>query len=213
MKNTLTQITLLALVLLTFTSTTFAGQSAKVYEGYVITNNGEKLEGKIQMLSPSLNEIKVKFISQTNEKKTFKAKEVKEYAFKVEKWNKSTRDYIEEWIFYSRKTVERAPIAFGPTKVLIERQVEGTINLYNHFIEQNATPEQPFVQVIYLEKNNNELVNITKNNYKTVLKGMTTDYPALQAKIGTRGNGFKHIAQMVSEYNEAMTGKGAFSMN
>lgn len=145
MKNTLTHTTLLIFILSTFTATVFAGQTTKLYEGYVITNNGEKLEGKIQMLSPSLNEIQVKFISQTNEKTTFKAKEVKEYAFKVEKWNKSTRNHIEEWIFYTRKTVERSPIAFRPTNVLIERQVGSTINLYHHFIEQNTTPEFPFV--------------------------------------------------------------------
>lgn len=192
------------LFLITFLSFSVSSQAKKVYEGYVITNSGEKLEGKIQMLSPSLNEVKVKFINNNGKKQVFKAKEVKEYSFKVQKWNKTERKHIDEWIVYTRKAVERSPIAFGPKEVLIERQVGGSINMYNHFIEQNTNRQNPFVHVVYLEKEANELVSITKKNYKKVLKEMTAEYPELQAKIGTRGHGFKHIAKIVSTYNARM---------
>lgn len=193
-----------ALFLITFLSFSVSSQAKKVYEGYVITNSGEKLEGKIQMLSPSLNEVKVKFINKTGKKQVFKAKEVKEYSFKVQKWNKAERKHIDEWIVYTRKVVERSPIAFGPKDVLIERQEGGAINMYNHFIEQNSNRQNPFVHVVYLEKEANELVEVTKKNYKKVLKEMTAEYPELQAKIGTRGHGFKHVSQIVSAYNSWM---------
>lgn len=194
-----------SLLLLTFLSFSITSQAKKSYEGYVVINSGEKLEGKIQMLSPTLNEVKVKFTDNTGKKSTFKAKEVKEYSFKVQKWNKSERKHIDEWIVYTRKSVERSPIAFGPTEVLIERQVGGTINMYNHFVEQNSDIQNPFVHIIYVEKEADQLVVITKSNYKKVLKEMTSEYPTLQAKIGTRGNGFKHIAEIITSYNNWIT--------
>lgn len=207
MKNFI-NTTKILFFLIAFLSFSVSTQAKKVYEGYVITNSGEKLEGKIQMLSPALNEIKVKFVNNNGKKSVFKAKEVKEYSFKVQKWNKTEKKHIDEWIVYTRKTVERSPIAFGPKEVLIERQVGGTINMYNHFIEQNSNRQNPFVHVVYVEKDANELVSITKKNYKKVLKEMTIEYPALQAKIGTRGHGFKHIAKIVSTYNTWMANEG-----
>lgn len=182
--------------------------AAKVYEGYVIKNDDTKLEGKIQMLSPTLNEVKVKFINKNNKKNIFKAKEVKEYGFEVQKWNNKTRTYEAKNITYTRQRVERSPIAFGPKNVLIERQEMGKINMFNHYIEQNSNVQQPFVHIVYVQKETKKLVHVTKKNYKEVLKGMTTEYPELQARIGSRGYGFKHIAKIVSTYNAWMVENG-----
>ena len=112
-------------ILILFTS---SANASKSYNGYVILNNDTKVEGTIQMLSPSLNEVKVKFISIDGKKQTYKAKEVKEYAFKVEKWNSKTRVHDTKIIVYSRQKVLRSPIPFGPTKVLLEREITGYIN-------------------------------------------------------------------------------------
>ena len=160
------------------------------------------------MLSPTLNEVKVKFISKKNKKKVFKAKEVKEYGFKVEKWNHKTRQHDINTITYVKQTVERSPIAFGPKEVLVERQVAGTINMYNHFVEMNSNVKMPFEHIIYVEKTANELVSLTKKNYRKVLKEMTAEYPELQAKVGSRGYGFKHVAQIIETYNNWMLDNG-----
>ena len=206
MKNfTNTILVAIAIFAVSFTS---QANAKKVYNGYVITSSEEKLEGSIQMLSPSLNEVKVKFIGKDNKKTTFKAKEVSEYGFSVEKWNHKTKEYITTEITYIKKTVERSPVAFGPKSVLIERQEAGAINMYNHFIEQNTNVEMPLVHVIYVEKSNNELVNVTKANYKKLLKEMTAEYPELQARIGSRGHGFKHVSKIVSTYNAWMVNNG-----
>lgn len=201
MKSTLT---ILALTVLFTVSAT----AAKVYQGYVVLNNDEKVEGTVQMLSPSLNEVKVKFKSKDGKKTVYKAKEVKEYGFKVEKWNKATRSHETVTITYVRQEVERSPIAFGPTQVLIERQIEGSINMYNHFVEQNSNAKMPFVHIIYLSKENNELVSIDKKNFRSVLKEMTAEYPELSAKVGSRGYGFKHVTKIISSYNEWMLDNG-----
>jgi hypothetical protein len=185
-----------------------SASATKVYQGYVVLNNDEKVEGTIEMLSPTLNEVKVKFTSHAGEKVTYKSKEVKEYGFKVEKWNNETRVHDVNTIVYVRQNVERSPIAFGPTEVLIERQVTGTINMYNHFVEQNADVANPFIHIIYAQKQTGDLVEVTESNYKVVLKEMTVDYPELNAKIGTKGYGFKYVAEIISTYNNWMTDNG-----
>lgn len=185
-----------------------AATAGKSYMGYVVLNNDEKVEGTIEMLSPSLNEVKVKFTSKDGKNTTYKSKEVKEYGFQVEKWNNETRTHDLNTIVYTRKNVERSPIAFGPTEVLIEREIAGAINMYNHFVEQNSNPQEPFIHILYVEKNNNELVTLDKENFSAILKSMTAEYPELNAKIGTKGYGFKHIAQIVSTYNAWMMNNG-----
>jgi len=57
MKNTITNTKYFSIIitsLFIFGLTTNAF-SAKTYNGYVLTTNDETVEGKIQMLSPSLN--------------------------------------------------------------------------------------------------------------------------------------------------------------
>jgi hypothetical protein len=201
MKSIITIFAITVLVSVTAT----AGKS---YMGYVVLNNDEKVEGTIEMLSPSLNEVKVKFTSKDGKNTTYKSKEVKEYGFQVEKWNNETRTNDLNTIVYTRKNVERSPIAFGPTEVLIEREIAGAINMYNHFVEQNSNPQEPFVHILYVEKNNNELVALDKDNFSAILKSMTAEYPELNAKIGTKGYGFKHIAQIVATYNAWMINNG-----
>lgn len=201
MKNL---FTIFALTVLFSVSAT----AAKVYQGYVVLNNDEKVEGSITMLSPSLNEVKVKFTPKDGQKKVYKAKEVKEYGFQVEKWNNKTRTHDVNTITYVRQDVERSPIAFGPTNVLVERQVTGRVNMYNHFIEQNSNAQNPFIHVILAEKEAGDLVEVTKSNYKVVLKEMTADYPELSAKIGSKGYGFKHVAQIISTYNNWTSDNG-----
>jgi hypothetical protein len=201
MKNL---FTILALTIIFSVS----ASAAKSYQGYVVLNNDEKVEGTIQMLSPTLNEVKVKFTSTAGKKVTYKSKEVKEYGFSVEKWNKTTRTHDVKTITYVRQNVERSPIAFGPTNVLVERQETGVVNMYNHFVEMNNNVKNPFVHVIYAQKGNDDLVEVTKSNYKVVLKGMTAEYPELSSKVGTKGYGFKHVAQIISTYNAWMTDNG-----
>ena len=201
MKNL---FTILALTIIFSVS----ASATKSYQGYVVLNHDEKVEGSIQMLSPTLNEVKVKFTSTAGEKVTYKAKEVKEYGFKVEKWNNKTRAHDVNTVVYVRQNVERSPIAFGPTNVLVERQITGAINMYNHFVENNSNSENPLSQVIYTQKENGDLVNITKSNYKVVLKDMVAEYPELSTRVGTKGYTFKYITKTIAAYNSWMADNG-----
>ena len=96
----------------------------------------------------------------------------------------SSKYFSKDEITYIKKTVERSPVAFGPKEVLIERQETGAINMYNHFIEQNTNIEMPLVHVIYIEKENNELVNVTKANYKKVRESLDNCSKTITYRIG-----------------------------
>ena len=188
---------------------TSSANAAKVYPGYIVLNNSDRIEGTIQMLSPTLNEVKVKFTSINGQKQTYKSKEVKEYGFKVKRWNNKTRVYESNIIVYSRQKVLRSPILFGPTKVLLERQITGHINLYNHFVEANINTDKPVTQIIYLQKMmDNDLVSVNKRNYKTVLKEMTAEYPELSMKVGNKGFDFKSLDKIIDLFNEWMLDNG-----
>ena len=98
--------TLFTAILMTFAVTVFANDDVKVYEGSVVLTNGETLVGQIQMLSPTLNEVKVKFIASNGKATTYKANEVNSYSFEFSKYDSKTKSYKNETVEYVKKTVE-----------------------------------------------------------------------------------------------------------
>ena len=71
---------------------TLSNQDGKVYDGFVITTSGDTLQGKLEMLSPTINQVKIKFIDDCGKKQLYKAKDLQAYAFKVEMWNKESKE-------------------------------------------------------------------------------------------------------------------------
>jgi hypothetical protein len=199
--------TLFTAILMVFAVAAFANDDTKVYEGSVVLENGQTLVGQIEMLSPTLNEVKVKFIASNGKTTTYKADEVAAYSFAFPKYDAATQTYINETIEYVKKEVTVAPIPFDPKSVLIERQVAGTINLYNFYAETRAA-EHAFQHNFFVEKDG-QMIEMNRENFKTILKDMVTDYPELQVKVGTKGYGYKQVGQIVQEYNEYIAPKRA----
>lgn len=204
MKTTL-QILIIAIFSITFTTITYATNSKKIYSGYVVTNNGDTIHGKIQMLSPTLNEVKVKLIAN-NKTQTFKAKEVQAYSFVVLTYK--NKKHVAETITYVRKTVEEAAIPFGSKNVLVEQQVKGEVSLYNHYVETRAG-QNAFKHSFYVEKGT-EMVKVTRENFKKAVKNIVADYPELSARVGKKGYGYKYIAKIITEYNNNKPKNGQF---
>ena len=200
--------TLFTAILMTFAITVFANDEAKIYEGSVVLENGQTLVGQIEMLSPTLNEVKVKFIASNGKATIYKADEVASYRFTFPKYDAATKSYKKETVEYVKKEVTVAPVPFGSKSVLIERQVAGTINLYNFYIETRAA-EHAFEHNFFVEKDG-QMIEMTRENFKTILKDVVADYPELQVKVGTKGYGYKNIADVIQEYNEYTAPKGAF---
>ena len=203
MKNFLQTLTI-AILMFSFASAANASESAKkVYAGYVILKDGEKMTGKIQMLSPTLNEVKVKFTNEAGKTKVYKAKNVQEYGFTYNRYDRTTENMVATNVTYVNKKVGYSAVPFGSKNVLIERQETGKINFFNFFYETRMQ-NNPLQKTIYVEKGE-KFEEVTRKNYKRILKDMTTDYPELRAKIGTPGYGFKHAAKIVKAYNDYMT--------
>jgi len=184
-----------------------AQENNKSYGGYVLLENGEKVTGNIEMLSPVMNQVKVKVKSLDNlNQKVFKSQEVKEYAFQIEVWNHKTREYTTEWVRYSNREVGRSATLFGSKNTLLLQELAGTVSYFNYFYQSNSDVDNPVKNVVYIEKRNHErgLVELNKENYKEVLKNMTYDFVELHAKIGTSQYAFNNVKKIISEYNEYM---------
>lgn len=204
--------TLFTAILMTFAITVFANDGAKVYSGTVTLENGETLSGQIQMLSPTMNEVKVKFISEDGTTTTYKAKEVASYSFVFPKYNQATASYDNEVIEYVKKEVSVSPVPFGPKAVLVERQAAGTINLYNFYAETRQA-SHAYAHNYFVEKDG-QMISIDRENFKTVLKDIVADYPELRAKVGKKGYGYKYIAKIITEFNDYAAPKGEmYGMN
>jgi len=172
-----------------------------IYHGFIVKTNNDTIYGRIKMLSPTLNEIKVKLTDKDDKTKVYKAKEISAYAFQITVWNNHTRINKMHLVEYFRKLVERSSVPFGPKEVLLLRKISGNLNLYHHYIEFRSNVNSPMELVTYIEKEGGEMEKINKKNYKIILKEMTKDYMALQVKIGTKGFRFNQISKIIIAYN------------
>lgn len=192
----------LTLILLIF-AMNVATAAKKTFSGYVVTTEQDTLYGSIFVVSPTANELKVKFIDENKNKYNFKARDLESYAFEVPKYNKELKKHTTEWIQYVRKTVEDAPIRFGTNDILVERQVNGDIQVYNQYIEADAKIAGTLAHFFYVESQGKvDFTKITKNNYKDIMKKATADFMELNKKIGQKGFGYKHIVKIAQLYNQ-----------
>ena len=204
MKN-FTTTTFIAL-LMTIATMTFANDDAKVYNGTVVLENGETLVGQIQMLSPTLNEVKVKFIGENGATKTYKAKEVASYSFQFPKYDHKTKTYNNEVVEYVKKEVGVSPVPFGAKEVLVERQAAGTINLYNFYTETRQAAHA-YAHNYFVEKDG-QMIEVNRKNFKSILKDLVADFPELSTKVGKKGYGYSKISKIISEYNNNTSSNG-----
>ena len=192
----------LTLILLLFiTTATFAAK--KSFSGYVVTTENDTLYGSVLIVSPTANELKVKFVDENQKKYNFKASDLESYSFEVPKYDKELRKHTTEWIHYVRKTVEDAPIRFGTTDILVERQVNGAIQVYNQYVEADEKIGGTLAHFFYVESQGKvDFSKITKQNYKKIMQKATADFMELNKKIGQKGFGYKHIVKIAQIYNQ-----------
>lgn len=161
---------LLVFVVASTVSTLANDKEDKIYQGYVITIDGDTIHGTIEMLSPALNEIKVKFYNKEGKKTVYKAKELQGYAFLAPvRYNKKTKQEDTQWVHYTKCTMETPAVPFGTKEVLVQEEVGGTLSLYNYYIERPQTSATPLVHVIYLKDVNGKFIEINKKSYRKIV--------------------------------------------
>ena len=205
MKSTFTSFLIIALSISITTTAAFAEKPKKdkpsnSYKGFVITTMGDSLFGHIEYINPVYNELKVKFVNEEGKKKTFKTRDIVEYAFLKSKYDKETRQKTNKWVHYIRKRVDVSPLD-GLTKyetLFLQRVTIGRITLYNYYTLSNSKVNQrKYEKEYFIEQmtpQGFDLTHINKLNYKEEFKGILAD-------SGVRSYGYLSFHMAVKEYN------------
>ena len=185
-------------------------EKSEILPGYIITNEGQKIDGYLKRFLKIKSQRKVQFY-ETKESKavTYKAKELKAY--------KIAADYYESHPYEGLR---------GKTKVFLLQTLVGKINLFEYYIrvEENRGKEMSLYKKGNTEvsldfngtKIQTEVLAVKEGNaylkfaspkllfkFKSVMSKYVSDFPALSKKIKTKQKGYRilSILAIVKEYN------------
>ena len=191
-------------ILLLFAIFANTGQAKTAYySGKIIQNDDKIISGKIEVVSPIHNELKVNFIHPDQKKQTFTVKDIKGYYFDVSVYCKESRKYKTHTISYERKVTEDPVVPMGSKEIFVERIVEGSVNIYNHYSELSG--QVKLNHFFYVEcKGSVGFTKLTKENYIDILKNLMKNVPELGDQVGKKGYDYKYLLKVVQEYNTFM---------
>lgn len=169
-------------------------------EGYIVTNEGEKIEGEVLLRrDKTYDEVRIKFVGADGSKTLYKATDIKEYGFRdIEDDEYGNR--VWQWKYYVSQTVDLAPIPFGPKTVFMERVSEGNVILYEYWVQVNKNIENPYLRIFYLQRGD-EFVKVTEENFTTVTAAFFSDNAEISSKMGDVNHRFRHLEKVVDRYN------------
>lgn len=198
--------TLLLLAALTFIASTEAFALKGKQDGYIITNSGKKIEGKIKARNITLDQIRIRFYGNDGTTKVYKPSEIQGYGYK---YYGETQFGTYDWMQadFRSKYVDRPPFVFGPMRVFLEIEEQGEeITLYNYYINKGADVEDPVEINYYLErKSTREFVKINRENFLTAGGDFFSYHPEIPHKLGGVNYRFRHMYKVVREYNRWFT--------
>lgn len=210
--KTSTLFTLLALIIISCSAFKGKNEKAKMlYEGFIITTKNDTIEGEIQFINPTYNELKVRFF-KGGKKEIYEAHQLSGYSFAIKRFNKKRKKKEKYWINYVRKRVQKSPIRQGTTDVFIERQVHGSISLYNFYmLKSTKINKRAYEHVYYIEKegiNGFSMTLISRENYRdAVREHVASGNEKLYNSLGTVGFGYKYLANIVHLQNAWSAGE------
>jgi hypothetical protein len=168
--------------------------------GYILTKDGDRIEGTHVVRTLAENEVKAIFINARGEKKTFKADDLAGYGYHLREKNENGV-LTERWVHYESMTMEEAPMIFASKKVFVERLSQGDINLYCYFIEDRENTKQPYKHYYLIRNAEGAVSKVTENNFLQTAKTLFTGYKALNTRLGQQGFQYKNLGRMVNDYN------------
>ncbi len=199
--KTLTFYILISIFTLSLVSSTNSSKK-RTYKGYVITTQQDTIYGTVKVSSPTINELRVRFKDENNKKSVYTPKDLQGYSFEVPRYNRDGEKSML-LIQFKKRTAKQSPVKMGSKEIFAEVRVEGGITLYDYYVEKNARIGQMVEHQYYIEKEGEaEFQQITRKNYKKVLKSLTADNSVLNKKIGKSGFGYKYLPKMVRIYNQ-----------
>jgi len=169
--------------------------------GYVLLNDGEKVEGKVQIGSITDNETKVVFYKKgTNKKKIYKTKDLSGYGFEEKEIDEIGRT-IKRWVHFDRHKVDYPPKIFASTTVFLEREEQGIVTLYTYYVEVRDNPKKPYKYYYYLLTEDGDLEKVDRDAFASTAKKVFKDYSALTSRVGKKDFEYRNLDRMVRDYN------------
>ncbi len=197
---------LLPLLIMLFSTSAFAKKGDKV-PGYVVLENGDRLEGQVIIGSITDNETKVSFIKEgTNKKKTYKPKDLVSYGYQETEMDDLGKPVVN-WVHYDRMKVDYPPKIFASKTVFVEREIDGEITLYCYYVEVRNDPKQPYRYYYYLKNAEGEITKVERDNFSKMSKDMFEEYTALTDRVGQKDFEYRNLDRMVRDYNYWMVNK------
>ncbi len=158
--------------------------------GFIITANGEKVEGSIKQLFKSMG--KLVFISPANKKITYAPSALKGFSIEGRNYFSYAYDFYEEILYgekaglYKKATDNRSePIYNGPEVVGFANTTEGKRGDY-----------------YILTISGMKLDLITEKNFKDYFIRLINDNDSLSSKIKDGSLGYSQIKTVVKRFNE-----------
>ncbi len=190
------------LLLLTVFCFNLNAQRGKSLDGYILLKDGSRVEGKCKIGSSITDrEVKISFQRKGDKKKrVYKPKELLGYGYEsteIDDWGREET----RWIHYETIKVDYPAKPFGSTTVFVEREVEGTISLYCHYIEVRNNPKNPYRYVYYMKMETGVYKKLEEESFKRTAKKTFKDYPALANRIGKKDFLYRNLDRMVRDFN------------
>lgn len=191
---------IMTLIILAFTTTTSAKQ---LYKGYILTLEGQKIEGVIKSNNVTMDQIKITFIKD-DKTQVYKAKHLQGYGYKYF-YKNSSNDTIAVWRHYRSKMAHSyAPKPFTSKLAFMEIIEEGEVIVYDYYAEVPKDITEPYKRFFYLERKGvSQLVEVSKNNFNQTTKNFFGNMPQLTNKIGKVNYQFRNTQKIAKTYNQA----------
>lgn len=180
------------------------------YDGFVVLNNGDTVHGRVQMQTPTLNEIRVILTTNTSdaasdrdsaERVIYPASAICSYAMSMTTKGIKGAASHQQFIRFVKYPLNRSPILFDTHKDALLMEIErGTVKLY-YFFYENPNTNPAILRDTYIEYNH-ELILIDADNFIEVFSGITATIPTIQAKLNTRGYDYTHIDRLARLIND-----------
>lgn len=170
--------------------------------GYVLLDNGKRLEGKIIIGTLVGNELNVEFFSKgSNIRKKYIPKDLQAYGYQIDDISEEGL-MVHLWVHYKRQKVDKPPFPFGPTLVFMQMVEQGAVNLYTYFVEISHIEKQNYEYEYYIETETDPIPRkVQKDYFEQNIRSLIKDYTALSAKIGKENYTYRNLDQIVRDFN------------
>ncbi len=201
--NIIKSLTAAVIAVLTVTIALATGTPASIgdkVEGYIIQDNGKKIEGKIIIGSITDNEISVSFIPNGKSKKVvYTPKDLQAYGYQEVDIDDMGRK-VNKWVYYERQKADIPPKPFGSTQVFMQKEVEGAIELFSYYVETKNDPSRPY-QYFYYIKIDDKVTKVSNETFERTSKSIFRDYTALYTKLENGELTYRNLDQLILDYN------------